>query len=344
MTLPALGNSQTPNQHTFTILGVGRHGLAVTEHLLRTGRWQLTSAADRSAAAYARFQYQFHDRHIPFYETAAEALADRWPEVVYIAATAPAHAPLVEEVLAAGFPGCLLIEKPVATSLSEAARLRAWLEARPTSGRSAVNFNRRCSQLYLSAKTVIDSGELGRLIHVDYTRPMKLSMKGAHYIDLINWYTGAGARTVSAQMAPDSIVDARGAYYYDPPGYVEIEYASGQTACVDALGRRAELPAGMQLHFEHGRIEIDVQEQVSRLVTAEATRVLADESGANLYDWITNTFDALVAPDDCRLCSIGEAADSLAIVAAAHWSHRLGGQRISFPLPAEVRTDVLRLA
>jgi predicted dehydrogenase len=344
MTLPVLGQSQSPVQHTFTILGVGRHGLGVTDHLLQTGRWQLISAADRSAAAFARFQYQFHGRHIPFYETAAEALKEHVPDVVYIAATAPAHVPLAESVLATGFDGRLLIEKPVATSLSAADQLQLRLGARPAAGHSAVNFNRRCSKLYQSAKTVIDSGELGRLIHVDYKRSMKLSMKGAHYIDLINWYMGATPQAVSAQMAPDSIVDTRGAYFYDPSGFVEIEYASGQTACVDAIGKRADFPEGMQLHFEQGRIEIDVQEKLSRLVTTEGTRILADESKANLFDWIINTFDALVAPDVCGLCSVGEAADSLAIIVAAHWSNRLGGQRVTFPLPGEVRASVLRLA
>jgi len=330
--------------HTFTALGVGRHAFAVIDYLLKAGRWQLVSASDRSAAAYARFQSSYHDRQIPFYASVAEALTATQPEVAYIAATAPAHVALAESVLAAGFGGQLLIEKPIACSLAEADRLLEGLLAQPATRRVAVNFNRRGAPLYQSVKAVVRSGELGRLKHIDYKRDMKLSMKGSHYIDLINWYMGAPLATVTAELAADSSVDTRGAFFYDPGGWVEIEYASGQTARIDAVDHFPDLGEGLCLEFELGRIQVDVNESAARLMSRQGERELAAEAAVT-YAWIANVFEALVSPaEPCVLCSVAEAADSLAVIVAAQWSHRHGRAPVAFPLPADIRSEVLRLA
>jgi predicted dehydrogenase len=335
---------ETQTVRTFTALGVGRHGLAVINHLLTGRRWRLVSVYDQSAAAYARFQFQFHERRIPFYATSVEALAER-PDLVYIAATAPAHVPLAEVVLSAGFSGRLLIEKPIATSLRAAEALHTRVVALSAGDRVAVNFNRRCSWIYQSAKAVIESGELGRLRHIDYKRSMKLSMKGSHYIDLINWYLGARPKKVTARLANRSSVDTRGAYFFDPAGYLEIEYEHGQTACVDGLEQRSDLALGMVLRFDHGTIQISADEQATHLAGPNGERNLAHEPGSTTYDWIGNTFDALVAPGGrFRPCSLPEAIDCLAVIVAAHQSHRAGGRPIDLPLEPAVRAEEMRLA
>jgi predicted dehydrogenase len=344
MTAPLPLPDSGARQHSFATLGVGRHGLGVIEHLLGTGRWQMLAGIDPSAAAYARFQYQFHEARIPFYTTAAEALAATQPEVIHIAATAPAHVPLAKAVLETGFTGKLLIEKPIATSLCAAEGLLDELRKLPA-GSAAVNFNRRCARVYHSAWQVIQSGELGRVQHIDYKRSMKLSMKGSHYIDLINWYMGARPKCLTAELAPNSEVDARGAYFYDPPGYLEIEYAGGQSACLDGLGRRSDLAEGMSLQLEQGRIEIDVREKITRLSGPQGERTLADDSKLTLYHWIENTFLALAEPGGAfTACSPAEAIDSLAVIVAAYQSSQRAGQPVQFPLSDGARAEVLRLA
>jgi predicted dehydrogenase len=191
----------------------------------------------------------------------------------------------------------------------------------------------------------VDSGELGRLKHIDFKRAMKLSMKGGHYIDLINWYMGARPRSVTAELASTSSVDTRGAFFYDPQGYVQIEYDSGQTACLDGLDKRSDLLEGMRLSFDQGVINVDVAERTTRLVGPHGERDLADESSSTTYDWIANTFEALVSPGGIFVpCSVVEAMDSLAVIVAAHRSHRLGGQPIALPLAPQARAEVLRLA
>jgi predicted dehydrogenase len=335
------GQSRGP--YRIGIVGLGVHGLGHASRLLESpSRWTLVGFSDRSVATFMRFRSSHPRSIVPFHREASELLQHR-PEAVVIATPAPSHVSVAAALVEAGFAGSLLIEKPLSNSLREAERLRPLLEQAGFRGRVAVDFHRRCSALYSGVKKRISSGELGALRHVEYSRACKLSMNGAHFADLANWYVGARPASVSCRLEEHSAVDHRGAFFYDPPGLLEAVYENGVTFKMDT--RREAEAKGLVVTLERGTLRVDVEESFLE-VTAGGTvnRVPSDKARFG-FNWIEATLASVVhGGDGFEPCGIEEGTDALAVIVAAHVSHRAGGRAVPLPLAPADKDLALRVA
>ncbi|NOX63179.1 MAG: Gfo/Idh/MocA family oxidoreductase [Chloroflexi bacterium] len=328
------------------LIGLGRHGLKQLHRLAENpAQWRLAAVVDRSVAAYARFQYHFHSLRVPFYRDAVEAIRSEPIDVIIISTTAPSHVPIAESLIRGGYEGGLLIEKPISDSIARAEDLQHLIEEAAWPGRVAVDFNRRCSELYRRVKSVHKSGECGAIIRLEFNRPCKLSMVGMHFIDLANWIIGSRPIEVSGRLDMTSIVDHRGAVFYDPPGWLQVRYASGAIFEMNTMPDAPPESLGMTVWFEQGKARINNDESLAVIETpAGEDRVeVTDEN--RRYRWIESALASVVeASAGCEICPLPEAILALEVVAAVHHSNSMDGAIATLPLPQEVRNRRLRIA
>ncbi len=328
------------------LIGLGRHGLKQLKRLAENpARWRLAAVVDRSVASYARFQYHFHPLRVPFYRDAVEAVQSEPIDVVIISTTAPSHIPIARALIEAGYEGGLLIEKPVSDSIARAEDLQRLIEQRGWSGRVAVDFNRRCSELYSRVKAVHESGVCGAITRIEFNRPCKLSMVGMHFIDLANWLMAARPLNVSGRLDEVSVVDHRGAVFYDPPGRLQVTYESGAVFEMNTFSDAPKDALGMRVWFEKGAARINNDESLAVIETPQGEERVEVTDENRRYRWIESAIASVVSDSPtCDVCSIPEAVTALEVVAAVHLSNKAGGEPVSLPLEDAHRRQRLRIA
>lgn len=328
-------------------VGLGNHGLRQVSTLLeQRDRWEVTAVIDSSVASYARFQQHHFDERIPYYRSIEEAVNEIETDVVVVSSTAPSHVSNCLSIISNKFARTILVEKPISTNLPEA---RTLLEnTRPSSwtdGSIGVDFVRRCSRLYNDVREVIVSGELGPVAQAVYSRPVKVSMTGSHYIDLANWLIGTAPIGVTADLDRASTIDHRGAWYYDPSGIVEVTYENGVTFILDAHGNISGFDQGLTVVCEKGRIFVDVAESRAVVTKDRVTTDIASDKQGPGYNWFVNTLTATVGIGQAFLpCTVEESITCLEIVIAAHLSSKNGGQQVAVPVGSVYNSQHLRVA
>ena len=131
------------------------------------------------------------------------------PDAVVIAASTPAHAPLILACVEAGIPA--FCEKPIALGYDDTVEV---VEAVESSGAVLqIGFQRRFDEGYAEARRLVESGELGtiyslRLATHDPEPPPEEYIAGSggifrdlhvHDFDVLRWLTGAEAGEVYAR-------------------------------------------------------------------------------------------------------------------------------------------------
>ncbi|MFK7693648.1 Gfo/Idh/MocA family protein [Paenibacillus sp. HJGM_3] len=117
--------------------------------------------------------------HVRFYETVEDMLERERPDGLLIGTRCSLHTTMALKVLSTGIP--LFLEKPVATTMEDALRLKSgWEQAKSD---VVVSFPMRMSRLALLAKEIVDSGKLGTIEHVQATNNTPY---GGVYFH--NWY------------------------------------------------------------------------------------------------------------------------------------------------------------
>ena len=131
------------------------------------------------------------------------------PDAVVIAASTPAHAPLILASVEAGIPA--FCEKPIALGYGDTAEV---VEAVESSGAVLqIGFQRRFDAGYAEARRLVESGELGTIYSVrlathDPEPPPEEYIAGSggifrdlhiHDFDVLRWLTGAEAGEVYAK-------------------------------------------------------------------------------------------------------------------------------------------------
>jgi predicted dehydrogenase len=321
------------------------HGMAIAERLARNrALWSLAAIVDGSVAAFMRFRSFFPEARVPFYRNVTEALGLEF-DAVHIVTPAPSHVAIAKSIVESGFAGALLIEKPLSNSIAEAEGLLKLMQDLDWKGRAGIDFHRRCSNLYSGVERRIRSGEYGRLIGIEYSRPCKLSMNGSHFVDLANWFMGSPATSVSAELEKHSSIDHRGSFYFDPPGTVEVTYRNRLKFALDAVGKAAEKSRGMTVRLENAELWVNDDESSLQIRTRAGTETLASDREDNALNWVESTLLALLDPaTEFSPCSVRQALDSLAVVVAAHLSDRRGGQEMALPLRGQDKKTALRVA
>ncbi|HWC94108.1 MAG TPA: Gfo/Idh/MocA family oxidoreductase [Pseudolabrys sp.] len=207
------------------VAGLGRAFSVMLPTFIGDARVALVAAADPRGQARARFAADFAGNT---YETVAELCADPAVELVYVATPHEYHAE--HALLAAGAGKHLLIEKPIALSLDDAAAIID--AARSARVRLVVGHSHSFDAPVRRLRDLIASGEFGavRMINaINYTdylyRPRRpeefdtargggaLFNQAAHQVDIVRLIGGGRAASVRAATgAWDHARPTEGAY------------------------------------------------------------------------------------------------------------------------------------
>ncbi len=134
------------------VLGFGKAGVRHAAAAVESHATELVGVADSSTAASEQARGQGY----PVVASLEELLAAK-PDAVIVAVP---HATLVDQAIEVTNARChILVEKPMALRVEGARRLVQ--EAESAGVRLMVNFNHRFREEYRTAKTLVDSGEVG---------------------------------------------------------------------------------------------------------------------------------------------------------------------------------------
>lgn len=333
--------------YSVCVIGLGAQGMTQIKQLMvNPQKWSIVGVVDQSKLAYVRFQSLYYDCRIPFFNDIVEAIhALDTIDAIVISTTAPPRVAISRSILSTDYSGCLLLEKPISTSVVEARSLREQVYSRNMQDCLRVDYNRRAADFYRWIKRTIQAGELGSPLKIEYNRPCKINMKASHQIDLVNWLLNAQPVSVNAQLDQFSQVDHRGAYFFDPGGCVEIKYSSGVTFSLNTGDGAQELVQGLKIDCEDGTLHVNDEETTTVVRAKEKERQIVLSEGITSIQWFEATLEALVDDkSDYSLCTIDEAIICLEIMLGAHISSRLGGETVELPLNGENGREELRIA
>ncbi|RZS51955.1 Gfo/Idh/MocA family protein [Sphaerotilus mobilis] len=145
---------------TLTRIAVAGAGYIGQAHLDAVGQWPdravLSAIVDPSPAARAVAEA----RGVPLYASLDELIVRDRPDGIVLATPNALHVPQALSCLAAGLP--ILLEKPIAPTVAEAAVLVREVEAR--AARVLIGHHRAHSPIMAKAREVIAAGRLGRVV------------------------------------------------------------------------------------------------------------------------------------------------------------------------------------
>lgn len=261
-------------------------------------------------------------------------------DLVTIAASSRAHAPLARAAIEAGVAR-VLVEKPIATSLADADALVA--QAATAGVTLSCNLARRWSADYDAIRHFFASGELGPLRHVSMVLGRGgFGMSGIHFLDLALWLAGHPARRVWGHLDPDTESGRWGADLDDPPGFATVQLTDGARVVADLSADLEKRDRYFVLRGSHGRIEVDELARTWTVVHGDGRRVVvAFRDSSHPAAWLRSHIAALLADEPPR-CTPEQARDALEVVIALHASHDRGGRPIDLPLDATARQTEVR--
>jgi phthalate 4,5-cis-dihydrodiol dehydrogenase len=227
------------------IAGLGQAGAAIVPAIARNPAFSITAAADPRADATAAFQ---RDTGAATHADVEQLCGDPAVDAVYIATPTHLHARHTLAAIAAGKH--VLVEKPLATSLEDAA---AMVEAAAAARMQLVVGHSHSFEPPIRAmRELVVGGSLGRLAMVhtwNYTdwleRPRLaeeldtslgggvLFRQGAHQADILRWVGGGLVRSVRANVTASG--DARrteGGHTI----FLEFESGAAATAVYSGFG------------------------------------------------------------------------------------------------------------
>ncbi len=213
------------------IAGAGLVGRQHADAIARVPGVQLVAVADPMGEAWAR------ERGLAWYDDVATLIAAERPDGLIVATPNHTHVETGLTAVAAGIPA--LIEKPVADTVAEAARL---VEAGRIAGIPLLaGHHRRHNPLIQAAKARIEAGEIGRAVTAQATCWL---YKPDDYFD-VAWRTQPGAGPVFINLIHD--VDLMRHLV----GEVEAVQASSRNVL---RGHAVEDTAAAILHFANGAL------------------------------------------------------------------------------------------
>lgn len=126
---------------------------------------------------------------VPAYATIETLMMSVKPEVVSICSPANQHLDNIRRILSFDSVKVIFCEKPIATSLSEALKIKQLLSKRPDVS-LFVNFSRRYDETYQKLAQQIKLGYLGDIQIINAYYGGSFTSNASHLIDLITWYAG----------------------------------------------------------------------------------------------------------------------------------------------------------
>ncbi len=207
---------------SYVLAGVGHRGLSFFAEPLRKDFSEYGELVGLFDISLARMDgvNRMWGTNLPAYTDFQAMLRELNPEVVMIATNDTSHADYVIQTLEAGKR--VLCEKPLIVTLGQARRVletaRLTADHRPVA--SIVTHNMRYEPAVLQMKAMINSGALGKVLHISYHENLDrhhgadyfrrwhrfkansgglLIQKGSHHFDVLNWLAGSRPRNVVAR-------------------------------------------------------------------------------------------------------------------------------------------------
>jgi predicted dehydrogenase len=256
------------------------------------------------------------------YRDAETLLLEERPAIVSVCSPPDSHVELVLLALKHGAQGVLL-EKPVAPSVSAAQRLQTALRTESAAAVS-VNYSRRFAPAMVRLQHAIASGVFGRPRLVRGLYSKGLLANGSHWLDLARWLVGE----FTVRRASHRVDDERDE---DPTLDVDLSFAGGAEGQLRGADHRTCDHFELDLLCDNGRVRLlafgDVIETSAVVpseqdsgyrqmrVTSTEPDVLRDVTAHALRD-LLEAIDHKRAPR----CTI---ADGLAAMAAVEDAARL---------------------
>ena len=321
-----------------SLIGCGRMGCCHAQALKKLNA-NLLSIADLRLESTKELIKIWGSEISPNVETSLDALLLKGiPDLLIISTTAQDHGKAALEAVKAGVK-YILIEKPVATSLSECSNLLKAISGTKT--RIAVNHQMRFLPQYLTPKKLLTSSAYGgfKSMHVTAGN-FGMAMNSTHYIEAFRFLADEKPDKVSAWFDDEILPNPRGTQFQDVSGCIRVTTASGRRLYIDASANQGH---GVQVTYmgRNGRITIDeLAGTMTTVIRKPEHRELPTSrygmpvdiethkiKPVELIDSTKAVLEALIENQDYP--TLHEATSAVKTLIAAYHSHRKGGIPVS---------------
>jgi predicted dehydrogenase len=248
------------------VIGFGKMGLLHASLANGLGISKLTAAADPTAGVLESLKRL--QPALSVYDDGESMLAKEQLDAVFIASPTHLHAGMALACVSAGVP--FLVEKPLSARAADAMPLVEALAKRPLV--NAVGYMARHLDTFRKAKAIVESGALGRLVHLqstmyvsqlfraghgwrydpEYSGGGVLITQNSHLVDLLLWLFGP---IVRVQGHVKRLYSAK----VDDFAHAVFEFRSGLSGYMDAswsIRHHRTVDLWIAVHGENGTLEV----------------------------------------------------------------------------------------
>ncbi len=230
------------------IVGMGERGRIHLYGLLRNSEaFEVAGICDRNRVHLEQAGTEYGIGRKQWWSDAETMMKETRPDVLVFVTMPHVRLELVKLAVKYRVKG-LMFEKPMATSLDEAEKIRKLCEENGI--KAVVCHQHKYLRSFLQLKKVLDSGELGRICRIEASCQPQASQLGTHYIDYLLWAAGQ-ARAVSVTG------HVHGSFYLND-GHPSPDYVFGGLILENGIrgilecGYFAERHAEHEVGFTHG--------------------------------------------------------------------------------------------
>lgn len=278
------------------------------------------------------------------YSDYRQMLARERLDILSVVTSDHRHADIVVDAVAAGVKG-IYCEKPIATTLADADRMIAAVEAGKVP--MIVNHSRRWYPEYHAVRQLVRSGELGRLSRVvaccGYGRAM-LFRNGTHLLDSVNMFAESDPQWVLAELDPG--MERYGAAYAgdggrnpatDPGATALIRYSNGVLAFF-CMSKTTAVTWEIWLQCERGNVRLTPSAIGVSKLSGEPAELLSKRLPPPHTQWrdgvaaVRELIGLIEHGGGEGQCPPREARKALEIILAILRSQALGNVKVDLPL------------
>jgi predicted dehydrogenase len=249
-------SEKSPRIYRAAVIGCGRigsgqdspsPGLGVYSHceaFHSCTRTDIVAVCDPNTAALEKCKTRWN---VPSAFTSVEdLLATSKPEIVSICVPDREHAPVARLVLEAPSTRCVILEKPLATTLQEALEIVEIAERREIP--LLVNYTRRYCDSHRQLREFVQGSGLGKLISISGLYTKGIFHNGTHWIDLLH-FLGEEFQTIHASGAVDFFGE-------DPTLSFSFQTRSGANGFLQGFPKDVCTVFETEIRGELGRVRI----------------------------------------------------------------------------------------
>jgi predicted dehydrogenase len=323
------------------IVGLGRQGQRHLKAIEMVENGKLTAVCDSETNVWDQIGGSYPST--AFYSDYREMLQKEKLDFLSIATHAPLHAEIVLTAIKMGVRK-ILCEKPIAISLKEADAMV--IECEKLGIHLAVNHCRRWWEAYGKLKSILTSGNLGKLVSMHFScGGGRLCGNGGHLFDLMRFLSDSEALEITGMLDSNDLPDPRGVGYHDRGGVAWINFDKGIRGIVE-LSADLGTPPFWELLFTDGRVFIDelkgvwVLQQRDKKWLKEPSHVKYPQPFVDEV-WKIPPLDIvdLTRRAICEMmngstpsCCGADGRKALEMSLAVHCSHRKGNVPVKLPL------------